>query len=112
MQLQDSYLAGKAWVVGIKGRVDAAAAPVLEAHCRNGLQGGERNLVLDLADVDYMASAGLRVFLSLAKHVKAQGGRMVISGVSGPVKQIFDLANIAAAIPLFDTLEKAAGAVL
>ena len=112
MEMQDSHLVGKAWVVEAGGRVDAAAATLLEAHIRRGIDRGEQRLVLDLAGVSYMASAGIRVLLSVAKLLKAKGGRMVVSGVAGPTKQIFDLSGIAAAIPMVDTLEQAAGAVL
>ncbi|HOW97183.1 MAG TPA: STAS domain-containing protein [Kiritimatiellia bacterium] len=110
MQFQDSRM-GQAWVIEVGGRVDAAGAALLEAHCQQGLGRGETRLVVDLAGVDFMASAGLRALLSLAKKVKPKG-KLVISGARGPVKEIFDLAGFTTILPICDTLEQAAGLVM
>lgn len=111
MQFQDSRM-GKAWVIEVSGRVDAAGAALLEAHCQQGLARGDKQLVVDLAGVDFMASAGLRALLSLAKKVKPLQGKLVVSGASGPVKEIFDLAGFSTILPMCGKLEEAAALVM
>jgi anti-anti-sigma factor len=111
VEFQDSRM-GKAWVIEVIGRVDAAGAALLEAHCHKGLEREDARLVVDLAGVDFMASAGLRALLSLAKKVQSAKGKLVISGARGPVKEIFDLAGFTSILPMCATLEEAAGLVM
>lgn len=47
-------------VLSVKGRLDSASHEQLQARAREAFDAGARNLVLDLAGVDYMSSAGLR----------------------------------------------------
>lgn len=56
----------------------------------------EPRLVVDLSGLEYVSSAGLRVFLMLAKKVKASGGRLVLCSLSPSVRQVFDLAGFTA----------------
>jgi len=75
----------------LEGRLDTTTAPQLEAELNNSL-GGVTALKFDLAKLDYISSAGLRVLLSSQKTMNKQG-TMVISGVSAEVKEIFDVTG-------------------
>ncbi|MCR4776016.1 MAG: STAS domain-containing protein [Saccharofermentans sp.] len=75
----------------LEGRLDTTTAPQLEAELNNAL-GGVTALKFDLAKLDYISSAGLRVLLSSQKTMNKQG-TMVISGVSSEVKEIFDVTG-------------------
>jgi stage II sporulation protein AA (anti-sigma F factor antagonist) len=48
--------------------------------------------------VDYISSAGLRVFLVLAKRMRDLQGRLVLCAMTEPVRQVFQLAGF---LPLF-----------
>lgn len=111
MELQDSRL-GKAAVVDVAGRMDAAGAPLFEAHCNKLVARGERVLVMDFDDLEYLSSAGLRALLALAKKLKPLGGRILICGLKGTAKEIFDVSGFSSLFPFFDTLEAAANEVL
>lgn len=93
-------------VVAVGGRIDSNTAGLVEkallAHA------GEPRLVVDLGAVEYVSSAGLRVFLMLAKKSKAGGGKLALCGLAPGVKQVFDLAGFT---PLF-TIEPDAAAAL
>ncbi len=75
----------------LEGRLDTTTAPQLETELSNVL-GGVTALKFDLAKLDYISSAGLRVLLSSQKTMNKQG-TMVISGVSPEVKEIFDVTG-------------------
>jgi anti-sigma B factor antagonist len=75
----------------LEGRLDTTTAPQLEAELNNALS-GVTALKFDLAKLDYISSAGLRVLLSSQKTMNKQG-TMVISGVSAEVKEIFDVTG-------------------
>lgn len=70
------------------GRVDTVTAPELEAAI---VLDGVEELVFDLAQVDYVSSAGLRVLLSAQK--KMAGKSMKIANSKPAVKEIFDVTG-------------------
>jgi len=82
MNLMDSRL-GKAAVVEVSGRLDAASSPVFEAHCDKLITKGETVFILDFEDLEYLSSAGLRIILTILKKVKPRAGNVIISGAKG-----------------------------
>lgn len=71
-----------------QGRIDTITAPELEAAV---VLDGVEELVFDLAAVDYISSAGLRVLLSAQKKMAAK--KMVITGACPAVKEVFDITG-------------------
>ena len=77
--------------IAIKGRLDTTTAPQLEAELKSSLDGiGE--LRIDLADLEYISSAGLRVLLSAQKVMNVQG-TMVITNVIPEVMEVFEITG-------------------
>src|SRR5512139_1559386 len=54
--------------------------------------GGDQ-LVLDLSGLEYISSAGLRVLMLARKQAKAQGGALVVAGLTSVVKEIFEISK-------------------
>ena len=77
--------------IAVAGRIDTTTAPELEAQIRQSLDGVEE-LYLDLAQVEYVSSAGLRVLLSLQKVMNKQG-RMVVQNVGPTVMEVFEVTG-------------------
>lgn len=90
---------GTARVVAPVGRIDTTTSAAVEDTLRTIVNAGGRELVVDLERVDYISSAGLRVFLVLAKRLRTERGRLVLCGLPEPVRQVFHLAGF---IPLFE----------
>ena len=82
---------GNALSVILEGRLDTTTAPQLEAQLQDSLS-GVTDLKFDLAKLEYISSAGLRVLLSSQKIMNKQG-TMVISNASPEVKEIFDVTG-------------------
>ncbi len=78
-------------VVGLEGRLDTTTAPTLEEELKNSLSGVE-TLEFDLAKLEYISSAGLRVLLSSQKTMNKQG-KMVVKNVSEEVNEIFEVTG-------------------
>lgn len=72
------------------GRIDTVTAPEFAAAVTLD---GVREVVFDLAGVDYISSAGLRVFLATHQKITAAGGGMVLTGVRPIVREIFDVVG-------------------
>ena len=79
--------------IAIEGRLDTMTAPDLEADLKNSLNGIE-TLTLDLANLAYISSAGLRVLLSTHKIMAARGGMKLIH-VNEIVQEVFDVTGFA-----------------
>lgn len=92
-------------VVKLNGRLDAVTAPEVEGFLGELVEAGETGLAVDLAGVDYVSSAGLRVFLVTAKKLKAAGGELSLAGLTGNVKEVIEISGFPSIMPCFDTLE-------
>ncbi len=75
-----------------RGRLDQSAASMLEEEIRKNLE-GTGLLVLDLKDLSYLSSAGLRVFIALKKIMDRQG-KLRFVNVGGAVAEVFDLTGL------------------
>lgn len=80
-------------VVAVKGRVDSGTAPTLGARLTTLLETPSQRLLLDMRELEYISSAGFRVLLLAAKRADEAAGRIVLCGLSGKVRQLFDLGG-------------------
>ena len=81
---------GSKLIISVSGRVDTVTAPEFEA----GMKFGDATVVvLDLANVPYMSSAGLRVLLTAHKTMLGKGGELQVSNVQPAVKEVLDLTG-------------------
>lgn len=117
MQEASKYLRGtfqvhvtKNWdvdVMTVYGRVDAEKAPELEAAGRKVMEAGHLKLVVSLAAVDYLSSAGLSALLGLTKFAQEKQCRLFLCSPSGPVKQILELSGFDKVLPIRDSVDAA-----
>ncbi|MDE2926783.1 MAG: STAS domain-containing protein [Acidobacteriota bacterium] len=80
------------------GRVDGANA----LEFQNALQaaiGDEDDVILDLAGLSYISSAGLRVFLLIAQQVKRRSGRFSVCSLSDSIEKVFTISGFDRVIP-------------
>ncbi len=78
-------------VICPQGRLDSSTAPNLDGLVKEQIAGVE-NLVFDLAGLDYMSSAGLRIILSAQKIMNKQG-LMKIKNVNEFIMEVFELTG-------------------
>jgi anti-anti-sigma factor len=94
-------------VVNAKGRVDGVNAHELENCLSEIIEEGTGTIILDLAELKYISSAGLRVILTTVKKLKAQKRELFLSGLKGPVENVFKISGFGAILKIFDTPEQA-----
>ncbi len=80
-------------IVEIAGRLDTITAPVLDKTIREDL-GDTKDLVLDVKDLEYISSAGLRVLLSAQKKMQAIGS-MKLKNVREEVMEVLEMTGFA-----------------
>jgi anti-sigma B factor antagonist len=82
---------GTELTIQLEGRLDTTTAPQLDEEIKVALAGVEK-LVFDLAKLEYISSAGLRVLLSAQKVMNKQGS-MVVRNVSEEINEIFEVTG-------------------
>ena len=98
-------------VISLKGRLDAVTSPVLEKELTDLMAGGERFLVIDLADLDYISSAGLRSILVAVKRLKEKQGKLLLASLKGVVREAFEISGFSMIIPIFESVDSALSSV-
>ncbi|MBQ6120615.1 MAG: STAS domain-containing protein [Clostridia bacterium] len=82
---------GSKLVIALEGRLDTTSAPDLEKELKTSLD-GVTDLTLDLTNLDYISSAGLRVLLSAHKTMMKQG-QMKVTNASEIVREVFEVTG-------------------
>ncbi len=75
------------------------------------IAGREACVVVDLTDVDFLASLGIRVLLTSAKAVQRKGGKRAIIAPDGNVLTVLKTAGMETLIPIFEKRDAAIAAV-
>ncbi len=94
-------------VVSVKGRMDAVTAPEFDKKMIDLISKGEKTFVVNLVELDYISSAGLRSILALAKKLKEQAGKILLAGVRGSVEEVFKISGFSSMFKMFDSEESA-----
>ncbi len=98
-------------VAGLNGRMDAVSAPVFDAWLAERIQAKQYKMVLDMSGLEYISSAGLRSLLAAAKQLKAVGGSVVLTGISGTVEEVFRMSGFLAIFKVAPTAAEALAAL-
>lgn len=98
---------GAVVVLALSGKLDGLSAPTLEAHTTRLVSGGVKRIVFDCSGLEYISSAGLRVFLATAKQLQTAGGRCGFAALSLETREIFRLSSF---LDLFEIHETVADA--
>lgn len=95
IEIEKVYQGEKA-VIYIKGRIDTQTAPEFQAYLDEYFDDGERILVLDFNEVEYLSSAGLRTILYAKKRVdnmEEENADISIINVNSMVMEIFEMTG-------------------
>ena len=84
-------LVGKQLTIALEGRLDTSTAPELESVAAEALDGVEK-LIIDMKNLEYVSSAGLRVLLKMQKTMK-KNGEMVVRNVGPEIMEVLDITG-------------------
>jgi anti-anti-sigma factor len=77
----------------VSGKLSAVTAEEFDTVL-NTVTGETADLVLDFAELDYLASAGLRCLIAAQKKIKARKGNLSIINVTDPVREVFEITGL------------------
>jgi anti-anti-sigma factor len=91
--------------LSLSGKLDGTTAKAFEEKILGQIESGDRRFIIDLAELDYVSSQGLRVFLLAGKRLDSVNGKLVLCGFKktipyytlnrreDPVREVFDIAG-------------------
>lgn len=82
-------------IITLKGRLDTMTAPQLDDEAKNIDFDEVETVILNLKDLEYISSSGLRVILALYKNLKSKGGNLKIVNVSNTIMELFSMTGMA-----------------
>lgn len=80
-------------ILSIKDRLDAVSAPEAETIIYECIDLGARRIIINLEELNYISSAGLRILLLSGRKMKKNGGKIVICSMGPNVKRVFDISG-------------------
>ena len=99
-------------VLAPRGRLDSESSPELARQAKEMIGRGGRRLLLDLKDLVYISSAGLRAVLVAAAEMTAAGGRLAIASPNPQVTEVFDISGFVSVVDLHASAESATAELL
>lgn len=84
---------GEVVIVRVKGRLDAASSPQLQAAIDSVVDGGHFKILLNFQEVDYLSSAGMRLMLAVSKKLSSLEGKVVACSLHDDVMEVIKMAG-------------------
>jgi anti-anti-sigma factor len=98
---------GQPRFIRLAGRIDASAAPLVQRTVRGAIERGAGQVIIDLSDVTFLSSSGLRVLLLLARELRQQGGSLRLCSPRPQVAEVFHLTGFDRIFELYPTRQAA-----
>lgn len=107
MELEYSELENNIRLIKLIGKLDIAGAAAIQTSFAAYCSGEHPRVLVDLAELEFLASIGIQLLVSNAKSIVSRGGRMVLLCPNPEVREILEVTGIPAIIPMYDGAESA-----
>lgn len=80
-------------IAEFKGRLDTAAAIQTTKDVEPLMVAENTDIILDCTDLEYISSSGLRIFISILKNAKANGGQVTVKNINEEISKVFQMTG-------------------
>ena len=94
-------------VISIEGDIDALTADEASVFLRAQLDGGREQLVVDLSQVNFMSSSGIRLLLEILKKSREQGGDLRLAAAPAGVTRTLEITGLTRVLKAYPSVEEA-----
>ena len=112
MLLHYSELDNDIRLIKLIGRLDVIGTGEIETKFAGYCSGDNVRVVVDLSEVDFLASIGIRLLTLTAKSVASRGGRLAIVEPTPEVQNVLEITGIPGIIPVYSQFESAEAVLL
>ena len=95
-------------IVSVVGTIDALTSEKVTKGLEIQIKNGEKYIIVDLGQVEFMSSAGLRVILGALKQTRQQGGDLCLAAAQPGVERVLKMSGFVNILKSFDSVEEAA----
>ncbi len=92
-------------IINVQGKLDAGTAPKFNEYMKSILGKGETKIILDLGNVQYMASSGLGVLIASQQIANQQKGEVYLCNVPASIQKVLSLLGYSDAFTMADSVE-------
>ena len=90
-----------------EGRMDTTNYNEFESAVNEVFKEEVKNIYLDLSELSYISSSGLRVLLAIQKKMMTLGGKIKLCALQPAIREIFDISGFSSIFPIFPDMETA-----
>lgn len=98
---------GNVCIITLNGRLDNESTQGFQERLSSIIDGGQTRLILDLDQLEYISSVGLRAFLLAAKKLKPLNGKLVLAQLRDHIKEVLDIAGFSSLFPSYPSVDDA-----
>ena len=98
--------------LSLSGKLDATTATTFEEKILAQIESGDRRFIIDLALLDYISSAGLRVFVRAGKRQDSGNGKIVLCSLKDSVREVFDIVGFSSIFLIYASHDEAIRSLL
>ncbi len=92
-------------ILKISGRIDGITSKQVQTEIDEVLDMGHKEIILDFADVYYLSSAGIRIFIAELKKTVSMGGKLYFVALSSHIHELFKISGLTSVFTVFDTYQ-------
>jgi anti-sigma B factor antagonist len=107
MNMDYSELDNGIGLIKLDGKLDIIGTGEIETKFAGYCAGDKVRVVVDLSEVSFLASIGIRLLILTAKSVASRGGKMILLNPTAEVHHVLEITGIPAIIPIYSQLESA-----
>jgi anti-sigma B factor antagonist len=111
MSIWREEIGDEAWLVGISGRLDHLQTPTLESELLDLAGSGDQLMIIDLSEVTYVNSGGLRCLVTIWRKAQQGNGTVVLSGISPSLMELFTTVGFHKVFDIYPTADDAKDAL-
>jgi anti-sigma B factor antagonist len=100
---------GDLLVFRLRGSLDLATSPTVRAALMDAGEKGERNLVVDLTQVEFLDSTGLGALIGAHRRATEHGGTFKLVVNEGPISRLLNITGLIRVFSVFHSLDDARG---
>jgi len=93
--------------VSLSGRLDSHCVEITDKQFKKWLKDGETKFIVDFEGIEYISSAGLRIFVNATKKLLGKGGGIVLYNLSRDLINIFEITGLVNIISVADNKAEA-----
>jgi anti-sigma B factor antagonist len=98
---------GDVVILALSGKLDATTSKTFEDKLLADIDSGDQRFVIDLSQLEYVSSSGLRVFLLAAKRLSSSNGKIALCSLKNHIQQVFDLAGFSSILSIYGSRDEA-----